>query len=259
MHATLHVDSATAWPPLPLDEWRETYATLHLWMQMVGKTRLALAPMQNHWWQVAFYVTSRGLSTSPMPYGSRTFEIDFDFVDHLLVVRTSDGGIRTLALEPRPVAEFYRAYRELLRALDFEIRINPMPAEIADPVRFTEDRVHASYDGEAARRCWQILVQADRVLKQFRGRFLGKCSPVHFWWGSFDLACTRFSGRPQDEDVHATTKREAIAGAVLIGVLEGETARGIARRSRAQPGCRDHPRARDGSAAGIPSCPRRRS
>ena len=194
--ATVPVQTAPEWPRLPLDEWRETYATLHLWMQMVGKTRLALAPMQNHWWQVAFYVTSRGLGTSPMAYGGRTFEIDFDFLNHLLVARTSDGGSRTLALAPRSVAEFYREYLELLRSLDVEIRINPMPAEIADAIRFTEDRVHASYDGDAARRCWQVLLQADRVLKQFRGLFIGKCSPVHFWWGGFDLACTRFSGRP---------------------------------------------------------------
>ena len=189
------VESARDWPRLSLDEWRETYATLHLWMQIVGKTRLALAPMQNHWWQVAFYVTSRGLGTSPMPYDDRTFEIDFDFVDHLLIVRTSDGSTRTLALAPRSVAEFHRTYLELLRSLGVEIRINPMPAEFADPIRFTEDRVHASYDADAAQRCWRVLVHADRVLKQFRSPYLGKCSPVHFWWGSFDLACTRFSGR----------------------------------------------------------------
>jgi len=185
-----------AWPPLPLAGWRDTFATLHLWTQMVGKTRLALAPMENHWWQVTFYVTGRGLGTSPIPYGQRTFEVHFDFIDHQLVVRTSDGTAGTLPLAPRSVAEFYREYKALLRSLDIEVEIYPLPAEIPDPIiPFPEDQLHASYDPDAAQRCWRALVQADRVLKRFRGRFLGKCSPVHFWWGGFDLSCTRFSGR----------------------------------------------------------------
>jgi hypothetical protein len=186
---------ATAWPRLPLDEWQSTYATLHLWTQIVGKTRLRLSPMQNHWWHCTLYVTSRGLGTSPVPYGDRTFEIEFDFIDHQLVVRTSDGERRTLPLIARTVTGFYSEYLTLLRSLGFEVRIHGAPNEVADPIPFAEDRVHASYDAEAVQRCWRVLVHSDRVLKEFRGRFIGKCSPVHFWWGGFDLACTRFSGR----------------------------------------------------------------
>jgi hypothetical protein len=186
---------ATAWPPLPLDQWQATYATLHLWTQIVGKTRLRLAPMQNHWWHCTLYLTSRGLGTSPVPYGERTFEIEFDFIDHQLVVRTTDGEMRTLPLVARTVADFYREYLALFRSLGIEVRIYQVPSEIADAIPFAEDRAHASYDGEAAQRCWGVLVHTDRVLKTFRGRFVGKCSPVHFWWGGFDLACTRFSGR----------------------------------------------------------------
>ena len=184
-----------AWPALPLDEWRSTYDTFHLWSQMVGKTRLTLAPMQNHWWQVTLYVTSRGLGGPPLPYGNRTLDIDFDFLDHQLVLRTSDGATRSLPLAPRSVADFYAEYRELLRALDVDVRIRPIPMEMETVVPFQEDRTHASYDPDSAQRCWRALAQADRVLRAFRGRFLGKCSPVHFWWGGFDLSCTRFSGR----------------------------------------------------------------
>jgi hypothetical protein len=184
-----------AWPPLPLADWRDTYETLHLWTQIVGKTRLALAPMQNHWWQVVLYVTTRGLCTSPMPYGTRTVEIDFDFVDHMLVARTSDGATRSLPLQPQSVAEFYGEYMSLLRSLGIELSIYPVPTEMVDVIPFAQDRQHASYDARTTHACWRALVQADRVLKEFRGRFIGKCSPVHFWWGSFDLACTRFSGR----------------------------------------------------------------
>lgn len=186
---------ASAWPRLPLNEWQSTYATLQLWTQIVGKTRLRLSPMQNHWWHCTLYVTSRGLGTSPIPYGDRTFEIEFDFLDHQLVLRTSDGETRTMPLVPRAVADFFREYLALLRSLGFEVRIHGAPNEVADPIPFAEDRVHASYDAEAVQRCWRVLVHSDRVLKEFRGRFIGKCSPVHFWWGGFDLACTRFSGR----------------------------------------------------------------
>ena len=188
--------AADPWPQLPLDQWEDTRATLHLWMQIVGKTRLALAPMQNHWWQVPSYVTTRGLATSPMPYGERTVDMELDFVDHLLVARASDGAVRTIPLVAQSVADFYEQFRDMLRALGVEVRIWPVPSEIANPVRFPDDREHASYDAEAAQRFWRVLVQVDRVLKEFRGRFLGKCSPVHFWWGAFDLSCTRFSGRP---------------------------------------------------------------
>jgi hypothetical protein len=186
------------WPRLSLEEWSSTQTTLHRWAQIVGKTRLALSPMQNHWWQVVLYVTARGLTTSPIPRpnGVGTFEVDFDFIDHALVVRTSDGETRTIPLVARTVADFFAEYLSTLRSLGIEVRLWPVPAEMPDTTRFTEDRVHASYDAGAAQRCWRILVHADRALKEFRGRFIGKSSPSHFWWGGFDIACTRFSGRP---------------------------------------------------------------
>lgn len=183
------------WPALSRGAWDETYATLHRWLQIVGKTRLALSPMENHYWHVALYVTARGLTTSPMAYGDRLIQMDLDFIDHRLVARTSGTESRTIALAPKSVADFYAEFLALLRSLDLDVRIRPMPNEIPDAVPFPEDRAHASYDGDAARDCWRALAQADRVLKRFRYRFLGKQSPVHFWWGSFDLACTRFSGR----------------------------------------------------------------
>ncbi len=188
--------AAAAWPALPLDAWRETYATLHMWTQIVGKTRLALAPMENHWWQIALYVTPRGLTTSAMPSRTRTLAVDFDFLDHQLYVRTSDGATRAIPLVPQSVAEFFAAYQAVLRSLDVDVHILPRPVEVVTAIPFAQDREHASYDADAAQRCWRVLVQADRVLKRFRGRFQGKSSPVHFFWGSFDLAATRFSGRP---------------------------------------------------------------
>ena len=184
------------WPKLPLSEWRDTQATLHRWLQIVGKTRLALAPSVNHWWHVTLYLTSRGLTTSPMPSGGRTVEVELDFVDHNLLVRTGEGATRAMALMPRTVADFYREYVALLDTLGIRPRLRPIPAEMGDTLPFPEDHQHRSYDPEYAARCWKALTQAGRVLEQFRGRFLGKCSPVHFWWGSFDLSCTRFSGRP---------------------------------------------------------------
>jgi hypothetical protein len=185
-----------AWPQLRLNDWADTLTTLQRWTQMVGKTRLALAPMQNHWWQVALYVTARGLGTSPMPYAKGNVELEFDFLDHKLVARTSDGATRSIPLAPRSVADFYRDYLQLLAELGVAAKLRPVPQEMADTTRFSADREHGSYDADAAQRCWRILTHADRVLKQFRGRFLGKSSPSHFWWGGFDLACTRFSGRP---------------------------------------------------------------
>ena len=184
-----------AWPELPLAAWRDTYATLHMWTQIVGKTRLALAPRENHWWQVAQYVTARGLTTSPIPYGERSFEVEFDFLDHQLRVSTSDGAASGLSLEPRSVADFYREYTQVLQALGLSVKIWPVPVEVENSIRFPDDRTHAAYDAEWVSRVWRVMVQADRVLKQFRGRYLGKASPVHFFWGSFDLAVTRFSGR----------------------------------------------------------------
>lgn len=186
---------ADVWPALPLDAWRDTYATLHMWAQIVGKTRLALAPPVNHWWQVAQYVTSKGLTTSAIPHGHRTFEVQFDFLDHRLTVAASDGSGGTMPLHSQRVAEFYQEYMDLLRSLGLPVKIWPMPVEIESSLRFPDDHIHRSYDPEWANRVWRVLVQADRVLKRFRGGFLGKASPVHFFWGSFDLAATRFSGR----------------------------------------------------------------
>jgi len=183
------------WPDLPYEGWRDTAATLQLWTQIVGKVRLALAPWVNHGWQVPLYVTARGLSTSPMPAGGDILEIEFDFIAHRLAARTSAGGEAGFALEPRTVAEFYRETMVLLNGLGVKVAINQMPNEVTDPIRFSQDTVHRSYDGAAARCFWRMLVQADRVFHLFRTGFLGKVSPVHFFWGSFDLAVTRFSGR----------------------------------------------------------------
>ncbi len=185
----------TAWPPLPYDEWKETCATLHLWTQIVGKVRLARAPASNHWWHVPLYVTSRGLTTSPIPDGERVFEIGFDFIDHRLLIETSDGGREEVPLAACSVADFHAEIMRRLQALDIAVRIWTTPVEIPDPIPFEEDRVHAAYDPEQAHRFWRVLVQADQVFKRFRAGFLGKASPVHFFWGSFDLAVTRFSGR----------------------------------------------------------------
>ena len=184
-----------AWPSLPLAEWNDTLETLRRWVQMVGKTRLALAPPVNHSWHVTLYLTSRGLTTSPMPSGSRMVEVELDFIDHNLLVRTDDGATRAIALVPRTVADFYREYTTLLGSLGVNAHIWPVPSEMADDLRFTEDHQHRSYDPDHAARCWTSLSQANRVIQDFRGRFIGKCSPVHFFWGGFDLACTRFSGR----------------------------------------------------------------
>lgn len=187
----------TGWPTVPRpDAWQTARDTVHMWMQIVGKTRLATAPRMNHWWHVPFYVTSRGLYTSPMPAGPRTFDVEFDFVEHLLVARTSDGRRETMALAPRTVADFYRDYRRMLQELGIELRIWSSPVEVEVAIPFREDREHASYDPDALQAFWRALTQIDRVLQIFRGRFIGKASPVHFFWGGFDLAYTRFSGRP---------------------------------------------------------------
>jgi hypothetical protein len=185
-----------SWPPLDYAAWQDSCATLHLWAQIVGKVRLALAPAVNHWWHVPLYLTARGLTTSPMPYGSRTFQIDFDFIEHRLQIDVSDGRRDGFALTPRSVADFHAEIVGRLRGLGLDVRIWTTPAEIADPVPFEEDRTHAAYDPDAVNRFWHALALADGVFAEFRGRFLGKASPVHFFWGSFDLAVTRFSGRP---------------------------------------------------------------
>jgi hypothetical protein len=188
--------SNPAWPDLTLSEWEDTRDTLHLWTQVVGKVRLSLEPMRNHWWQVALYVSARGLTTSLMPTDDgRGLEIEFDFVDHVLRLQTTDGSERSLALEPRSVADFYRATMAALIELGIAVSVYPRPTEIADAIPFPADEVHRSYDPDAAQRFWLALVQADRVMRTFRDRFLGKASPVHFFWGAPDLAVTRFSGR----------------------------------------------------------------
>ncbi|MEX0752126.1 MAG: DUF5996 family protein [Xanthobacteraceae bacterium] len=195
MAAPLSAPGPKPWPQLDYSGWADTCATLQLWTQVVGKVRLALAPHVNHWWQVALYVTARGLTTSPMPYRGQYVQIDFDFIDHRLLIRMSDGRQEQLALVPRTVADFYHEVMRHLRALGVEVRIWTMPVEIPDAIPFDADNVHASYDAKAAHTFWRQLVQVDRVFKNFRSPFLGKCSPVHFFWGSFDLAVTRFSGR----------------------------------------------------------------
>jgi hypothetical protein len=186
---------AAAWPELNYPSWQETVATVQLWTQIVGKVRLALAPWVNHSWQVPLYVTARGLGTSPMPFGGEILEIEFDFIRHRLLARTSRGEERALALEPQAVADFYAHVIGLLRELGVSVLINELPCELPDAIRFSDDRVHAAYDADAIHRFWRALVQIDRVLKLFRSGFIGKVSPVHFFWGSFDLAVTRFSGR----------------------------------------------------------------
>ena len=190
---------AHAWPSLPLDAWSDTYATLHLWTQIVGKVRLAQSPWINHSWHVTLYVTARGLSTSPIPYGVRTFQIDFDFIAHQLTVQSSDGGVATLALRPQSVGSFYRSLMDEMAKLDLRVDIHTLPNEVAEPIRFDRDETHRAYDPDYANRFWRVLVQADRVFKSFRTRFIGKCSPVHFFWGAPDLAVTRFSGRRAPE------------------------------------------------------------
>jgi hypothetical protein len=193
---TLPAAPATTWPSLPDAPWDDTLATLHLWTQIAGKIRLAQTPWVNHGWHVALYVTTRGLTTSPIPYGTRTFQIDFDLVFHQMLLQTSDGRTVGFALDAQPIAAFYARVMESLRRLDVHVTIHPRPNELPDPVRFDEDARPRVYDREHATRFWQILVEADRVLKRFRARFTGKCSPVHFFWGAADLAVTRFSGRP---------------------------------------------------------------
>lgn len=190
------VNNTHIWPELPLSAWNSTYETLHRWVQVIGKIRLTLSPPINHWWHSALYVTSRGLTTSPIPFGAQTFQIDLDFIDHTVTFRTAQGSKRTLALAPKTVAAFYQETMDCLNSLNIQVNIHRTPNEIADPIPLDRDTVHASYDRNYAHQCWQILVQADRLMKQFRSGFIGKCSPVHFFWGSFDMAVSRFSGRP---------------------------------------------------------------
>ncbi|MFN7132451.1 MAG: DUF5996 family protein, partial [Myxococcales bacterium] len=189
------LDVEEAWPPLPLEQWRDTYATLHMWTQIVGKVRMALSPPVNHFWHVPLSVSSRGLTTGPIPCGPRVFEMAFDFIHHNLEVHVSDDRSKVIPLLPRTVAGFYRELMAALQALGIAVRIRPVPDEVADPIPFAEDRTHASYDPQSVGRLWRILLTVDTLLKAFRGRFSGKASAVNFYWGSFDLAVSFFSGR----------------------------------------------------------------
>jgi hypothetical protein len=205
-----------SWPTLPLEEWKDTCATLHMWTQIVGKIRLAQTPLVNHWWNVPLYVSARGLTTTAMTYGQRFFEMEFDFIAHKLVINTSNGATSAINLEPKSVATFHEETMSTLKELGLEVQIWRMPVEVPDPIPFDEDEEHASYDKEYVERLWQILRSSDRVMQDFRSRFIGKCSPVHFFWGSFDLAVTRFSGRPAPArpDADAIT-REAYSHEVI--------------------------------------------
>ncbi|MGA8679214.1 MAG: DUF5996 family protein [Acidimicrobiales bacterium] len=195
-HAATDPGDAGRWPELTLSQWQDTRDTLHMWTQVVGKVRLALEPMMNHWWQVPLYVSARGMTTSLMHTGSRGLEIEFDFVDHVLDLRTSDGQTRRVALEPRSVADFYGATMAALDSLGVKVTILARPVEVPEAIAFAEDERHCSYDAAAVHRFWLALLQAHHVMSQFRGRFVGKASPVHFFWGAIDLATSRFSGRP---------------------------------------------------------------
>jgi hypothetical protein len=216
MAAHVHTPNPPAWPELPLDAWQDTCATLHMWTQVVGKVRLALSPRVNHWWEVPLYVNARGLTTSAIPYGNEIFEIQFDFIDHKLTIQTSWNSSKNLALRPQTVAAFYAEFMAALKSLGIEVKIWAMPVEVPNPVPFETDTQHASYDPEYAHRFWQILILCDTIFKEFRAGFIGKDSPVHFFWGSFDLAVTRFSGRraPPRPEADSIT-REAYSHEVI--------------------------------------------
>jgi hypothetical protein len=203
------------WPPLPYDEWKETYATLHMWLQVVGKVALALAPPLNHSWAVAFHLTSRGLMTAVLPHGDRSFTIEFDFIDHLLIVRVSNGETRTIALAPKSVAVFYQEVMGLLNGMSLPVKIWTLPSEVPSPIRFEEDNQHHTYDAERANRFWRILVAIERVFTASRTRFVGKSSPAHFFWGGPDLAVTRFSGRLAPPREGPAFMREAYSHEVI--------------------------------------------
>jgi hypothetical protein len=223
-----------AWPPLPLAEWSDTYATLHMWTQIVGKIKLKLTPVVNHWWNVTLHVSPRGLTTGAIPYEGRSFEMEFDFIDHQLRIRCDDGASRSLPLAPRSVATFYQEVMETVHGLGIPVEIWPMPVEVENPIRFDQDRQNASYDPEYATRHWRILERTAAVLEEFRARFIGKCSPVQFFWGSFDLAVTRFSGRraPAREGADSIT-REAYSHEVIShGFWPGNRVAGPVERSR---------------------------
>lgn len=238
---------AEAWPALPFAAWQDTYETLHRWMQIVGKIRLACSPKMNQWWNVPFYLTTRGMTTSPMPYGDRTFSIDFDFIDHELLVETSDGDEQALVLVPRSVADFHHELFGLLGSLGIDVHINPVPVEIADTTPFYADRIHFAYDAAYAHRFWTIVRRIEPVFEVFRSRFRGKCSPVHFFWGSFDLAVTRFSGRraPRREGADRVTRDSYDEEVCSLGFWPGDAALGgpvfYAYTVPEPPGLRERP------------------
>src|SRR6267378_2210670 len=186
-------------PALPFESWKDTVATLHMWAQIVGKVRLKLCPLVNHWWNVPFYITARGMTTSVMPYEERDIEVQFDFIEHKILIETSEGRVVAMAMAPQSVADFYKKFMAALSELGVSVRIWTMPCEVPDPIPFDQDNTHSAYDPEAAHKFWRILVWVDQIFKEFRAGFQGKASPVHFFWGSFDLAVTRFSGRPAPE------------------------------------------------------------
>ncbi len=204
-----------AWPALPLDEWEPTYQTLHRWTQMVGKLKLALSPPMNHWWHSSLRFNARGLTTTPMPLGERELEVAFDFLDHQLVFSTSDGIERRLSLRPTSVADFYGTFRRELVALGVDASLWPVPVEVADHTPFPRDRAHCSYERDQVARMWRILSDVHRVFEAFRGRYQGKCSPVQFFWGAFDVAVTRFSGRPNPSPPDDPVMREAYSHEVI--------------------------------------------
>ena len=215
-----------AWPPLPFADWKETCATLHMWTQVVGKVRLKSTPLVNHWWNVPLYVSARGLTTSAMHHGERLFEIEFDFIDHQLLIRASGGDSKTLRLRPQTVADFYGESMAALESLGLGVKIWTTPVEIPNPVPFEKDTEHSSYDPEYANRFWRVLSSSAKVFEEFRSRFQGKCSPVHFFWGSFDLAVTRFSGRraPAREGADSITREAYSHECISHGFWPGNDA-----------------------------------
>jgi len=248
--STAMSDRAECWPSLPLAAWKETYATLHMWTQIVGKVRLALTPRLNHWWNVPLYVSPSGLTTTAIPYAHFTFELRFDFLNRELVLQTNMGQVKSIRLSPRSVADFYQDFLGMLHSAGIKVETWKVPVEVPDPIPFDQDRVHASYDPEYARRFWQVLVSADRVFQEFRSRFVGKSSPVHFFWGSFDLAVTRFSGRraPERPGADSITREAYSHEASSVGFWPGSGLDGPAfysymapepsgfRQSRVRPG-----------------------
>ena len=203
------------WPALPYSAWQDTYATLHMWSQIVGKVAVTLAPPINHSWAISLHLTARGLTTRNLPHGNRSFRMEFDFIEHQLVIRTTDGDLRALPLRPRSVAEFYREFMHTLQAMALPVKIWSMPVEIPAPIRFENDTIHHSYDPQFANRFWRVLLQVERVFTECRCQFIGKCSPVQFFWGSFDLAVSRFSGKPAPGRDGPKWMREAYSHEVI--------------------------------------------